>query len=226
MRNELGSKVGSRLGFVLLVFFACKSGASGGAQGQDAGPQGDDLADAATADTGGDGAANAAPLDCSQDDADWPFYNHDVCNTRAPTTTGGLSTTTAAKLAVKWKYAAAGEISATPAVVGGQLYVGDWGGMMTRIDTGTGQAVWSKSVADLAGLTADGGAAPDTVVARATPLVTPSGLVFGLSRTGFNSSASLAYLVAVNPDTGALLWKTLLDDHRAAALTGAPVLEG
>ena len=53
-----------------------------------------------------------------------------------------------------------------------------------------------------------------------------SALVFGLSRTGFTSTESLAYLVAVDPDTGALLWKTLLDDHRAATITGSPVVEG
>jgi polyvinyl alcohol dehydrogenase (cytochrome) len=214
----------TRLAWVLLVFFACKGSSS--SEQPEAGPLGDDVADAATADVGSDTGGNAAPLDCSQDDADWPFYNHDVCNSRAPTTAGGLSTATAPKLAVKWTYAAAGEISATPAVVGGQLYVGDWGGMMTRIDAATGTAVWSKSVADLAGLTADGAAAPDTVVARATPLVAPAGLVFGVSRTSFSSSESLAYLVAVNPDTGAPVWRTLLDDHRAAAVTGAPVLEG
>jgi len=210
------------LGWPILVFFACSSGSNGAkAPPVDAG--GDDVA---AADAGSDGPVNAPPLDCSQDSADWPSYNHDVCNTRSPSNAGGLSTQTAAKLAVKWTYSAAGEVSATPLVVGGQLYVGDWGGMLTRIDTSTGTPVWSKSVADLAGLTADGGSPPDPVVVRSTPVLTSNALVFGLSRTGFASQTSLAYLVAVDPTSGALLWRTLLDDHRAAALTGSPVLEG
>jgi polyvinyl alcohol dehydrogenase (cytochrome) len=97
---------------------------------------------------------------------------------------------------------------------------------MTHLDAATGQPVWSLAVADLAGLTADGGTAPDTVVARGTPALTSNALVFGVSRTSFNSSVPLAYLVAVDPTTGAPLWKTLLDDHPAALVTGSPVVEG
>ncbi len=227
-----------RAGWLLLVISACGSAAGagngGGADaGRDAGVEAsvDAHAEGAASDAmgAGDAIAGAAPLDCSRDDADWPSYNHDVCNSRSPTTTAGLSPQTVAKLAVKWTYAAAGEISATPAVVGGQLYVPDWGGMMTRIDAASGKVAWSTSVADLAGLTADGGTPPDTVVSRDTPVVIASprpALVFGVSRTGFSSTQPLAYLVAVDPDTGALLWRTLLDDHRAAAITGSPVLEG
>ncbi|HEY3821465.1 MAG TPA: PQQ-binding-like beta-propeller repeat protein [Polyangiaceae bacterium] len=212
-----------RPGWLLLAFFACKSGSSSpGAQPATDGGGGDD---AAVVEAGTDAAANG-PLDCSQDDADWPLYNHDVCNTRSPTGAGGISTQTAAKLAVKWTYAAAGEISANPIVVGGQLYVGDWGGNMTHLDATTGQAVWSTPVADLAGFTADGGSAPDTMVARGSPALTSNALVFGLSRTSFDSATPLAYLVAVDPTTGALLWKTLLDEHPAALITGSPVVEG
>jgi polyvinyl alcohol dehydrogenase (cytochrome) len=216
----------ARLEWLLLFFFACNGGLPvNGTQSQDAGDDAAFVEAGAGAEAGSD-AADAPPLDCSQDDPDWPSYNHDVCNSRAPTNAGGMSPQAAAKLAVKWTYSAAGEISATPAVVGGQLYVGDWGGMMTRIDAATGQVVWSKAVADLAGFSADAGGPPDPVVARATPIVSGSALVFGLSRTGFSSTQSLAYMVAVDATSGAPLWKTLLDDHRAAVITGSPVLEG
>jgi polyvinyl alcohol dehydrogenase (cytochrome) len=214
-----------RLAWVLLLFFACKSGSSSTGNGVGADDGGGDDA-APPVEAGPEAAANAPPLDCSQDDADWPTYNHDICNTRSPTTSAGISTQTAAKLAVKWTYAAAGEVTMTPAVLGGALYVGDWGGMLTRVDTSTGQAVWSKAVADLAGFTADAGGPPDSVLVRATPLVTSDAVVFGLTRNGFTSSQSLAYLVAVDPATGAPLWRTLLEDHRAAVVTGSPVLEG
>lgn len=213
------------LGWALLLFFACKSGGDIPLPMHDAGDDAAVTVEAGPAEAGVD-ASNAPPLDCSQDDPDWPSYNHDVCNTRAPTTAGGLTPQTAAKLAVKWTYAAAGEVTMTPAVVGGQVYVGDWGGMMTRLDAATGNVVWSKAVADLAGFTADAGGPPDPLSVRSTPLVSGNALVFGLSRTGFTSTQSLAYVVAVDTTSGALLWKTLVDDHRAAVITGAAVLEG
>src|ERR1700691_3859684 len=97
--------------------------------------------------------------------------------------------------------------------------------MMNRGEAPSGQAVWSKSVAVLAGLAVDGGAPPDPVISRVTPLVTSSALIFATSRTAFTASIGLDYVVAVDPDTGALLWSTLLDPHPAAVITGSPVLE-
>ena len=174
-------------GWLLLAFFACKSGSSSPGEKPVTDGGADDVV---VVEAGSDAPTANGPLDCSQDDTDWPMYNHDVCNTRSPTNAGGISTQTAAKLAMKWAYSAAGEISANPIVVGGQIYVGDWGGNMNAIDAATGQAVWSLAVADLAGLTADGGSAPDTVVARATPALTSNALVFGISRTTFNRALS------------------------------------
>ncbi len=217
----------ARLGFVLLVFFACKGGSSSttGALGGDAGEEGG-AADVTQppVEAGSDSATSS--LDCGQDDPDWPSYNHDVCNTRAPTFAGGISTQSAAKLAVKWTWSASGEVTMTPAVSSGAVYVGDWGGTLARLDAATGQPTWSKAVSDLIGFPADAGGPPDPVIARATPLVTGNSVVFGVTRTGFSSTQSLAYLVAVDPATGTPQWKTLLDDHRAAVITGAPVLDG
>jgi polyvinyl alcohol dehydrogenase (cytochrome) len=214
-----------RVGLLVFLFVApgCKGSSSpvpdagAGKSPSDAGS----TADAATVD------ASAPSLDCSSDDPDWPMYGHDVCGTHAGASggDGGLSTANASKLAVKWTFTAAGDVSATPAVVGGQLYVPDWGGMMNRVDVTTGQAVWSKSVAALAGLAVDGGAPPDPVVSRVTPIMTSNALIFATSRTGFTAAVGLDYMVAVNPDTGALLWSTLLDPHPAAVITGSPVLE-
>jgi polyvinyl alcohol dehydrogenase (cytochrome) len=171
-----------------------------------------------------------APLDCSDTTADWPFYGHNVCNTFTTRGETAITVESTPKLAVKWTFSAEGDISATPAVVGGQVYVPDWGGFMHRIDAATGKAVWSKSVAEMAGLGAsDGtweGGVPDQIVARGTPLVTDGMVIFGLRRATFNYPGSLAYLVAVDQATGALRWKTLLDTHWAAIVGASPVLEG
>jgi polyvinyl alcohol dehydrogenase (cytochrome) len=176
-------------------------------------------------DAGADGAPPASTLDCSSDDPDWPMYGHDVCGSHAAAGDAGITPANVGKLAVKWSFTAAGDVSATPAVVGGQLYVPDWGGMLNRVDVATGKAAWSTSVAVLAGLAVDGGAPPDPVVSRTTPIVTSNAVIFTTSRTGFSAAVPLDYMVAVDPDSGAVLWKTLLDPHPAAVITGSPVLE-
>ena len=85
------------------------------------------------------------------------MYGGNVCNTRAGLASDPITPQTVSRLGVKWKFKAAGDISITPAVVGGQVYVADWGGMLYRLDAATGQTVWSASVADIVGASADGG---------------------------------------------------------------------
>ena len=185
----------------------------------------------------GDGGVEAStwapppipPLDCGDTSSDWPMYGHNVCNTFSARGETAITLQSAPKLGVKWSFDAAGDISATPAVVAGQVYVPDWGGMLNRIDAATGKAVWSKSVADLAGFGSaasewDGGA-PDQIISRGTPVVTNGMVIFGLRRTTWNFPGSLAYMVAVDENTGALRWKTLVDSHWAAIVTASPVLE-
>jgi polyvinyl alcohol dehydrogenase (cytochrome) len=195
---------------------------------------------AVSSDAAADTPLTIAPLDCSDDGTDWPFYGGNVCNTRVTRGSVAITPATAPKLGVKWVTNVAGDVSATPAVVAGQVYVPDWAGMMNRIDGATGSIVWSKYVGDLAELPppgsgiADGGAddgstdagAGDPVIARATPVVTGGMVIFGLVRRGFAFPGPLAYMVAVDQDSGALRWKTLVDPHVGAVLTASPILEG
>jgi polyvinyl alcohol dehydrogenase (cytochrome) len=195
-----------------------------------------------------DAAVAAPPLDCAGDSGDWPMYGQNVCNTR---TAQGSSITPASvkQLALKWTYTASGDVSATPAVVGGQLYFPDWGGMLNCLDAQTGQVVWSRSIAAILGDLGDAGdgdsgdadaegdgaspsETPDAqsvavgsagttgLVARGTPIVTGGLVVFGVATAG-NAS-----MVAVDQNTGALAWQTLLDPHPYAVITSSPALDG
>jgi polyvinyl alcohol dehydrogenase (cytochrome) len=180
------------------------------------------------------------PVQCLDVQGDWPMFGQNVCNTRAAVTGGLISPLTASKLGVRWVFSAAGDVSATPAVVDGQVYVPDWGGMISRIDGRTGQTVWSKSVAALVGLTDDAGApplnlappdsgAPDVpaaIVSRDTPAVTGDTVVFGVTPGTFVSAQPAAWVVAVDRRTGALKWKTQVETHPAAQITGSPVIDG
>jgi len=194
-------------------------------------------------------AAPDAPLvvplvtqpDCTADASDWPMFGQNVCNTSSPLFTGAITKDNVGKLKTKWVYDAAGDVSATPAVVGGYVYVPDWGGMINKLDAATGTVVWSKSVGDLlsqqdagAGLasvlaSSDAGPAGAGFLSRTTPLVTGGLVIFGAMRQASNLYATLApnaYLVAIDQNTAAVKWVTLLDPHPAAVLTGSPVLEG
>jgi polyvinyl alcohol dehydrogenase (cytochrome) len=184
-----------------------------------------------TPDAGPD--APRGSLDCADDGVDWPFYGGNVCNTRAARGSAGITPATAPKLGVKWTTELNGDVSATPAVVGGQVYVPDMAGMLNRIDAATGRVVWSKYVGDLAGIsppdggTGDGGIPADPIVARGTPVVAGGAIIFGLANRSFSGVVEpLAYMVAVDQDSGALRWKTLVDPHRAARVTAPAVLEG
>ena len=77
------------------------------------------------------------------------MFGGDVCGSHAAPTSDPITPQNVARLTVKWKFTAAGDISATPAVVGGQVYVGDWAGTFYRLDAATGQLVWSVSVPDI-----------------------------------------------------------------------------
>ncbi len=169
------------------------------------------------------------PLDCSGAGNDWPMFGQNVCNTRSAPSGGPITPATASKLVTKWVFDAAGDISTTPSVVGAEVYVPDWGGLLHRIDASSGRVVWSVSVGALAGIDAgaspSGTDAPASVIARVTPVVTDSSVIVGLARGALVGTSSLATMLAVDRATGALRWQTLLEAHPAAFITSSPVLE-
>ncbi len=188
-----------------------------------------------------DASVLAAPLNCGADSGDWPMYGQNVCNTRGASAGDPISPATASKLKVKWTYAAAGDISATPAVVAGQVYVPDWGGMLNRIDANTGKLVWSRGVADILGLSTDGGTLIDAditaadgapldtsaiksfsfPVSRTTPVIADGNVVFTMG-----SAPASATIAAIDKDTAELKWRTSLDGNPSALITSSPALDG
>jgi polyvinyl alcohol dehydrogenase (cytochrome) len=167
--------------------------------------------------------------DCSADAGDWPMFGHNVCNTSSPLFASGITRANVGKLKTKWIYDAAGDVSATPAVVGGYLYVPDWGGMINKIDATNGHKVWSVAVGDLMAKGGDAGSHLPGFLSRNTPLVTGGLVIFGTMRNTSNLFSTLgtgAYLVAIDEGTGELKWITQADPHPAASVTGSPVLDG
>ncbi|MCT9930513.1 PQQ-binding-like beta-propeller repeat protein [Planotetraspora sp. A-T 1434] len=145
---------------------------------------------------------------------DWRMGGHDYLNTKSNPLEWRIRPGNADRLAVKWTFTAAGDTSAIPTVVGGAVYVPDWGGSFSKLDAATGRVIWQRKVSDWNGI-------PGSIV-RASPAYSGGRLYFG-DQNGPRGGVG-AHLMAVDAATGDLIWKTTLDEHFAAVLTGSPVI--
>jgi len=142
--------------------------------------------------------------------ADWTAGGQNLRNTRHQAAEHELRRQNVSGLQPKWVFSAAGDISATPAVSEGALYVPDWGGRLWKLDEATGGVLWSRSVGEYTGLPG--------AVSRVTPALAGNRLVIGSQQGG--------YLIAVDTRTGDLLWKTKVDPHPASIITQSPIIFG
>jgi polyvinyl alcohol dehydrogenase (cytochrome) len=147
------------------------------------------------------------------------MFGQNICNTAAQSVAGGIDVNSVKNLKPKWTYSASGDVSATPAVVGNAVYVPDWGGTVARLDATTGMAVWSKSVGDLLGASLTG------FLSRAAPVVTTDSVYLGTQRNPNDGAGASAFVIALDPATGALKWKTQMETDPYAVITSSPVFD-
>src|SRR5882762_6420450 len=155
---------------------------------------------------------------------------------------GPINDETVSQLRVKWVYQtvpdtgtasnAQGSISSTPAVDGAYLYFNDMSGYLTKLNRFTGKLVWRKNyVNDLS--------APGFVVkgSRNTPYIEGDLLIVGsnmglpdrLCRLTAGATPSAlgcvsgdgAIVLAINKDTGQVVWRAKAETHPAAKITGS-----
>ncbi len=144
---------------------------------------------------------------------DWSRGGRDWENTRSNPFEHRIDARTANRLAIRWALRTPGEVSATPAVTGGAVYFPDWAGYLTKADARTGALIWLRHMAEYTGLAGN--------ISRASPAVA-DGVVY-LGDQGGSVGAG-ARLLAVDAETGDLIWSTLVDAHPAAQLTQSPVV--
>jgi polyvinyl alcohol dehydrogenase (cytochrome) len=101
--------------------------------------------------------------------ADWRMSGNDLTNDRNQPNETLIDAGNVATLKPAWSFKALGSISATPLVIGGYVYVPDWGGGLHKLNARTGQAVWSRKVSEYTGW-ADS-------VSRTTPVLADGVLV-------------------------------------------------
>lgn len=122
-------------------------------------------------------------------------------------------------LTQKWKTMLCGPIVSFPSVVGDDMWVGDFGGCLTRLDKRSGQILWQKN------LTSDYGLR-EKAFSRNTPTYHRGILVIPQSgRYGYGERSYGVWLMGVNATNGALIWKTQVSNNFRSLLTGSPNVE-
>jgi polyvinyl alcohol dehydrogenase (cytochrome) len=147
--------------------------------------------------------AKCSPSQRPQTSADWNGWS-DAANTRFQTARqAGLTTQTTPTLKLKWAFGFPGVTTAfgTPTLVAGRIFIGAADGTVYALDAATGCVRWTYAA--VSGV-------------RVSPVVDNRLVYFGDLRGN-------AY--GVNADTGTLVWRTRVDDHPLAVITGSPKLE-
>ena len=154
-------------------------------------------------------------------EGEWPSSGQDITNTRNQKQTK-ISVDNVSTLNFKWAATLGGDVSATPAVEEGAVYVPDWSGLLTKLDSESGAVLWQRSMLEYTGLPGN--------LARTTPAIHNDLLIFGDQggRSSFIPGVTgSANLIAVNKNTGDLVWTTQLDPHPSAIVTqSATVYKG
>jgi polyvinyl alcohol dehydrogenase (cytochrome) len=140
----------------------------------------------------------------------WRMIGHNSKNSRNQPSEHRIGARNAHRLALKWVATTAGDVSATPAVVNGAVYFGDFGGMLWKLDAETGQVIWSHLVSDYTGIAGD--------IARTSPSVAGNTLVVG--------DLKAPNMLGINARTGELRWITQVHPDPKGIMTGSPVLTG
>ena len=127
-----------------------------------------------------------------------------------------------AELAPKWVFTTAGDVSATPTVAGGVVYFPDWGGNLYALNEATGREIWQQSISSYDGV--PGAVSRVSPAIYYDPQIGGDELILGDNLPDAHSTG--AEMFGVNAATGQLLWKTTVESHPAAIITGNPTIAG
>jgi len=138
----------------------------------------------------------------------WLGWGNDLANTRfQDASAAGLTAAQVPRLKLKWAFGFPGDLTlnSQPSIAGGRVYVGSPGAKVYSLSAATGCIYWWFATA-----------APVRSAVSVGRIDAESGPRF----VAFFGDAS-AVVYAVDASTGTLLWKTKVDDHPAAGVTGS-----
>lgn len=134
--------------------------------------------------------------------ADWPMYNHDRAGSRHAADEHHLGWWNAANLTPKWTFATPQPVTATPAVVGGRVFAGDYSGAFYALRAKDGKLRWKTQLV--------GGVSASALVKGNRVIVgDQSGYVYGLDKK-----------------TGAIKWQVRPNPHPFTAVYSSPTPVG
>lgn len=162
------------------------------------------------------GGAMAAGPTAAQSAGDWPMAGQNLHNTRSAPGEHAIGLDDVAKLSPRWTLDTDGNVSATPTVVDGVVYVPDFGGTLWAVDAASGQVKWRKKVGDYTGIPND--------ASRTSPAYWKGALVIGQGTQLVNNKTG-AYVLGIKADDGAPLWHTQVESDPTAIITGSPVID-
>jgi len=141
----------------------------------------------------------------------WNGWSTDVTNARfQPVKSAGIAADQVARLKLKWAFGFPTGVSVygQPTVVSGRVFVGSDLGYVYSLDAATGCVYWSFQA--------------KAGVRTAISIGALKGAGAGKFAAYFGDMKGNVY--AIDPQDGASLWMTRVDDHFAARITGAPTL--
>ena len=133
-------------------------------------------------------------------DRDWPFYGHDLSNTRFNARERKINRTTVAGLTKSWSIDGLVGVTGTPTVSRRVAYFGDWTGTVRSVRAETGEQVWSTGIGGL--------------FVVGAPVIKGDAV--------YVSSGTTLY--RLDRKTGAVEWSTSTNEHRAAQINASPVV--
>lgn len=147
--------------------------------------------------------------------ASWTSAGNGPNNWRYQPAETTVNASNVSALAPKWVYHPGGDVSATPSVENGAVYVPDWTGNVAKLNATTGDVIWTVNLNAATGISMDppyGG----LVVSRNTPTVQGNTVLVGTQKG--------ARLIALDKMTGAVKWVTTVDTNPFAILTQSPTV--
>jgi polyvinyl alcohol dehydrogenase (cytochrome) len=145
----------------------------------------------------------------------WPFAGGNLADTRDAAAEHVISPSTVSTLKPRWTLTTGGDVSATPTVVNGTVYVPDWGGNLWAVSAATGKVMWKNPVSRYSGIAGD--------ISRTSPAYWGGVLVTGEGAQPIPTGLG-AYMLGINAATGSPLWRTRVDSDPTAIITASSVI--
>jgi len=155
-------------------------------------------------------------------DARWEVGGGDIHNTRSVDETR-IRVSNVNRLVKKWEFVTMGDVSATPTAQGDTIYVVDWGGWLHAVNALSGNAIWSRPISDYTG--------NPRSMSRTSPAIIGNLIIIG-DQGDLNDNdlfpsflpGRTASVMAINKNTGALVWRTFVSDHLFSSITASPIV--